>query len=72
MKFNEIDFNEAWMKTKTLAEFKEHEKHHNLSDKQLEEVYHLVMPLDTYIDHEEIKKDGDNNSDVAEDAEPEH
>lgn len=72
MIFNAIDFNEGWMKTKTLKEFIEHEKHHKLSDEQLEEAYYLVMPLDVYIDHEEIKKEDDHSSIVDESTEPEH
>ena len=56
MVFNKIDFNEGWVKTKTLAEFIAHEKHHGLSDAQLKEVYELIVPKT------EIKKDGNNSS----------
>ena len=44
MKFNGIDFNRAWVKTKTLAEFIAHEKHHKLSEAQLKEAYELIVP----------------------------
>lgn len=44
MVFQGIGFNDEWAKTKTEAEFIAHESHHGLSEKQLKEVYALMLP----------------------------
>lgn len=44
MNYNGIKFNDAWVKTKTEAEFIAHESHHGLSEKQLKEAYGLMVP----------------------------
>lgn len=37
-----IQFNKAWVASKTLKEFMEHEKHHNLTPAQYKEVHDLA------------------------------
>lgn len=44
MVFEGIKFNDEWVKTKSEAEFIAHESHHGLSEKQLKEVYRLIVP----------------------------
>lgn len=44
MNFNGVNFNPAWAKTKTEAEFIAHESHHGLTEKQLKEAYRLMVP----------------------------
>ena len=41
IKYEGILFNKEWVASKTLKEFSEHEKHHNLSPEQYKEVYKL-------------------------------
>jgi len=44
MVFNGINFYEESNKGKTEAEFIEHEKHHELTEKQLKEAWKLLNP----------------------------
>lgn len=44
MNFQGINFNDEWVKTKTEAEFVDHENHHGLSPDQLKECYALIVP----------------------------
>lgn len=44
MNYNGVEFIDSWVKTKTEAEFIEHESHHGLTDKQLKEAYNLIVP----------------------------
>jgi len=44
MVFQRIGFNDEWVKTKTESEFIAHESHHGLNEKQLKEVYALMVP----------------------------
>lgn len=44
MKYEKIDFNESFWKGKSKAEFIAHEKHHGLSEKQMDEAYDLLNP----------------------------
>lgn len=37
-----IDFNEKWVRTKTLSQFQKHEAHTGLTKEQLEEVYRTI------------------------------
>jgi hypothetical protein len=40
-----IKFNSEWVASITLDEFKEHEKHHGLTDKQLKEAYDMCKAM---------------------------
>jgi hypothetical protein len=44
MKFEKISFNESFWKGKSRAEFIAHERHHSLSEKQLNEAFDLLNP----------------------------
>jgi hypothetical protein len=44
MKYDNIDFNEKHWKGKSRTEFIAHERHHSLSEKQLNEVFDLINP----------------------------
>lgn len=44
MIFEKINFNEAYWKTKTEAEFIAHERHHGLGEKKLKEAFALMNP----------------------------
>jgi hypothetical protein len=44
MIYEGINFNEAWVRSVSEAEFVEHEAHHGLSQKQLKEAYRLLNP----------------------------
>lgn len=44
MVFNGVNFNAAYWKTKTEAEFIKHESHHCLSETQLKEAFKLMVP----------------------------
>jgi Spy/CpxP family protein refolding chaperone len=41
MVYQHIAFNSAWASGKTLQEFMEHEKHHNLTEEQMKQVHAL-------------------------------
>lgn len=41
VKYNGIAFNAAWVASKSLREFMDHEKHHGLSREQFKEVHKL-------------------------------
>lgn len=41
VKYEGISFNRAWVASKTLKEFSEHEKHHNLTPAQYKEVWDI-------------------------------
>lgn len=69
MIFNRIDFNEDWVKTKTLPDFIAHEKHHGLSDEQMKEVFELIVPK---VEIEKPIKNVDDSSLIGKDAEFEH
>ena len=45
MVYKGIGFNEGHWKTKTEAEFIEHEGHHGLSVKQLKEAFSIMNPV---------------------------
>lgn len=45
MKISNVDFNDQFWLNKTLAQFIQGEKHHGLTEKQLEEAYYLINPL---------------------------
>ncbi len=40
--FEGVSFNSEWMKTKTFAEFFEHEKHHGISREKMKEFYDSI------------------------------
>jgi|JI6StandDraft_1071083.scaffolds.fasta_scaffold1162481_1 hypothetical protein len=44
MVINGVSFNDDWVKTKSLKQFIEHEKHHGLSDEVMKEYYETVVP----------------------------
>lgn len=42
--YNGVSFYRSFWVGKSLREFLDHEKHHGLSDKQLEEAYFIINP----------------------------
>ncbi len=44
MVYNGINFNDGYWKTKSEADFIEHEAHHGLSEAQLKEAFALMNP----------------------------
>ena len=41
IKYNGVAFNADWVKSKTLKEFSEHEKHHGFTPEQYKEVHDM-------------------------------
>jgi hypothetical protein len=41
IQFEKISFNAKWVASKSFTEFKEHEKHHGLSEAKMKEVHNL-------------------------------
>lgn len=41
IKYNGVSFNADWVKTKSLKEFSEHEKHHGFTAEQYREIHEI-------------------------------
>ncbi len=60
VKFNSVAFNADWVKTKTLKEFSEHEKHHGFTPEQYKEAYELCKNGEKKADKPAAEKPAEN------------